>query len=175
MEKAELRQLIRQRKQQFRQQQLQELSLHKMKVLLQHPLIQKAQFILHYYSLSDEVDTHQSIVDLLHQGKHILLPVVNDEVLNLREYTSPEDLYEGTFHIMEPMGLPFECYDKIDIAVVPGMSFDDQGHRLGRGKGYYDRFLAAHPNIYKIGVCFDFQKMELVPTDIHDIKMDEVI
>jgi 5-formyltetrahydrofolate cyclo-ligase len=175
MEKAELRQLIRQRKQQFSQQQLRELSLLKMKLLLQHPLIQKAQFILHYYSLPDEVDTHQSIVDLQHQGKHILLPAVDGDMLNLREYSSPEDLREGAFHIMEPVGRLFERYDEIDVAIIPGMSFDAQGHRLGRGKGYYDRFLAVHPGIYKIGVCFDFQKTEWVPTDIHDIQMDEVI
>ena len=55
------------------------------------------------------------------------------------------------------------------------MSFDPQGNRLGRGKGYYDRFLAQVPQAYKIGVCFDFQKVELVPTDENDIQMNEVI
>ena len=55
------------------------------------------------------------------------------------------------------------------------MSFDSEGHRLGRGRGYYDRFLAQVPQAYKIGVCFDFQRVEQVPVDDNDRVMDEVI
>ena len=55
------------------------------------------------------------------------------------------------------------------------MAFDRAKHRLGRGKGYYDRFLSNVPNIYKIGVCFDFQKVDNVPSDDFDIPMDEVL
>jgi 5-formyltetrahydrofolate cyclo-ligase len=67
------------------------------------------------------------------------------------------------------------CQFKAPIILVPGIAFDPQGHRLGRGKGYYDRFLAAHPDIYKIGVCFDFQKVPEVPVDEFDIPVDEVV
>ena len=55
------------------------------------------------------------------------------------------------------------------------MSFDHHGNRLGRGRGYYDRFLNAISSIYKIGVCFHFQRVNEVPTDENDIRMDEVI
>ena len=85
------------------------------------------------------------------------------------------DLQEGAFHILEPVGEPFTDYDQIDVALVPGMAFDAAGHRLGRGKGYYDRFLAAHPHLHKIGVCFPFQRVAEVPSEAHDIIMDEVI
>ena len=62
------------------------------------------------------------------------------------------------------------------MAVIPGMAFDSNGNRLGRGKGYYDRFLSMLPaRIYKIGVCFDFQKFEHIPTATNDIQMDCVI
>lgn len=88
---------------------------------------------------------------------------------------SPDDLQEGAFHILEPTGTAFTDYDSIEIAVVPGMSFDAEGHRLGRGKGYYDRFLPRIPRAYKIGICFDFQKTPHVPTDAHDVPMDEVL
>ena len=73
------------------------------------------------------------------------------------------------------MGEQFTDYDKIDLALVPGMAFDAAGHRLGRGKGYYDRFLGEHPHIYKIGVCFPFQRVAEVPSEAHDVVMDEVI
>ena len=73
------------------------------------------------------------------------------------------------------VGKPFPCYSEIDVAIIPGMSFDNDGNRLGRGKGYYDRLLAKIPQTYKIGMCFDFQKVEEVPTEETDIRMDEVL
>ena len=58
---------------------------------------------------------------------------------------------------------------------MPGVGFDASGNRLGRGKGYYDRLLRQMPTVYKLGMCFDFQKIEAVPTDQHDICMDEIL
>ena len=76
---------------------------------------------------------------------------------------------------MEPVGEPFTAFDQIDVALVPGMAFDAAGHRLGRGRGYYDRFLAAHPQLHTIGVCFPFQRVADVPSEAHDIMINEVI
>ena len=76
---------------------------------------------------------------------------------------------------MEPDGPLFSDYDAIDVAIIPGMSFDAEGNRLGRGKGYYDRFLAQASSVYKLGICFDFQKVEHVPHTPTDIVMDEVL
>ncbi len=83
---------------------------------------------------------------------------------------------------MEPVGEAFTDYEKIDVALVPGMAFDAAGHRLGRGKGYYDRFLSSHlsslnshPSPLLIGVCFPFQRVAEVPSEEHDVLMDEVI
>ena len=81
----------------------------------------------------------------------------------------------GSFGIQEPTGELFTDYDTIDVAIIPGMAFDAEGHRLGRGKGYYDRFLSRVPHLYKIGLCFSWQLVDHVPYDEHDIKMDEVI
>lgn len=131
---------------------------------------------LTYWPLSDEVDIRPLIDQLVAEGKTVVLPkVTGDETMELRRYTSRDDLQEGAFHILEPVGEPFTDYDQIDVALVPGMAFDAAGHRLGRGKGYYDRFLAAHPHLYKIGVCFPFQRVAEVPSEAHDIIMDEVI
>ena len=95
--------------------------------------------------------------------------------MELRCYEGPNDLMGGFFNIMEPVGKPFTQLESIDVAIVPGMGFDTRGNRLGRGKGYYDRFLARIPSLYKIGVCFPFQKMPGIPADDNDIMMDEVI
>ena len=128
------------------------------------------------HSLPDEVDTHEVLNLLVAQGKTVLLPVVSGKTnMMLRRYANPDDLYIGPFNIMEPIGEPFNDYDQIELAVIPGIAFDEEGHRLGRGRGYYDRFLPLLPHAYKIGLCFDFQKVEHVPTDANDITMDEVL
>ncbi len=176
MNKKDLRQFIRMQKGQFTQKELDELSLPIMKRLLAHPRIKQAHTLLMYYSLDDEVNTHEVINQLVDQGKTVLLPaVVDDTRMELRQYTGPLDLEGGFFHIMEPVGKLFTDYDNIEVAVVPGMAFDSRCNRLGRGKGYYDRFLSQMPAIYKIGVCFDFQKLPGIPAEENDIKMDEVL
>lgn len=201
MDKQELRKEIRNRKRQFTQGQLGELSLSVISQLRKHPKVRAAHTLLLYYSLPDEVNTHEWIDELVAEGKRVLLPVVvNDKDMVIREYTGKHDLAEGSFHIMEPVGKLFaeEDYQEIEVAIIPGMSFDDTGHRLGRGKGYYDRFLTKlrgtevdksgtevdksdtedknlSTEVYKIGVCFGFQKLQEIPFESHDILMNEVI
>ena len=129
-----------------------------------------------YWSLPDEVDIRPLIDALVGQGDIVLLPkVLDDDNMELRRYTSSDDLREGAFHIMEPAGTPFTDYSQIDVALVPGIAFDAAGHRLGRGRGYYDRFLSTHLSLLLIGVCFPFQRVAEVPTDPHDVCVDEVI
>lgn len=173
MSKSELRQHIREKKRQFTRQQLDELSLSVLDRL--RPRLRDAHIVLAYYSLPDEVNTHQLIDELVAEGKTVLLPKVLDgETMELRRYTGRQDLSEGSFHIMEPVGEPFSDYSEIDLSLIPGMAFDAQGNRLGRGKGYYDRFLRAM-SVRTIGVCFDFQRVDEVPTDENDVAVDEVI
>lgn len=109
----------------------------------------------------------------------IVLPcVVDDENLELRLYTTPEDLAErGKYKIPEPTGPIFIDYGSVDIAFIPGMAFDASGHRLGRGKGYYDRLLSRPEflNVKKVGVCFDFQMVPEVPSEPHDCLMDQIL
>lgn len=178
MLKSELRSQIRQSKRQFTQQQLREWSLPVVSRLKER--LRDARVVLAYYSLPDEVCTHQLIDDLVAEGKIVLLPkVLDDETMELRRYAGIHDLREGAFHIMEPVGEPFVDYQQIDVALIPGMAFDAQGHRLGRGKGYYDRFLSqflvSDSQLRTIGVCFDFQKVAEVPVEANDMPVDEVI
>ena len=167
---------MRQRKGQFTQQQLCELSLPIVARI--KPMLADAKTIVAYYSLPDEVDTHRLIDDLLADGKTVYLPkVISDEEMVLCRYTGADSLREGAFGIMEPVGAPIPAEEVIDVVLVPGMAFDASGNRLGRGKGYYDRFLKtlATPRPHLIGVCFDFQKVEVVPTTSCDVKVDVVV
>jgi 5-formyltetrahydrofolate cyclo-ligase len=176
MTKAELRTHIRMLKGMVSAEELRRQSETIMKRLLANPAVAQSKTILMYYSLDDEVCTHNAIDTLAGQGKTVLLPVVvGEKDMELRRYSGPQDLQGGFFNIMEPVGERFTDYSQIDVAVVPGMSFDTRGNRLGRGKGYYDRFLPQLEQAYKIGVCFDFQKMPGIPTEENDVRMDIVI
>ena len=174
MYKDELRRQIRQIKRQFTSRQLEELSLPVLARL--RPLLQDAAVVMAYYSLPDEVNTHRLLDELVEEGKTVLLPeVVDDETMVLRRYRSRADLREGAFHIMEPVGELFTDYRQIDVVLVPGVAFDAEGHRLGRGRGYYDRFLKTVGTVSKIGVCFDFQKVQEVPVGPDDVMVDRVV
>lgn len=178
MDKKELRRYIREQKRHFTPQQLGEMSLRIMSSLLSHSQVQKADSVLMYHSLPDEVDTHSALDQLLAMGKKVLLPkVVSDTEMTIHEYTGKDSLQPSEpYGILEPTTPELSIINcQLSIAVVPGMAFDRQGHRLGRGKGYYDRFLSQIPNIYKIGVCFPFQMLESIPSESTDVVMDEVI
>ena len=80
-----------------------------------------------------------------------------------------------SFGILEPVGELYTDYDSIDMIVVPGVAFDRQGNRLGRGRGYYDKILKETRAAKKVGICFDFQFVEEVPVDELDVRMDLVV
>lgn len=126
-----------------------------------------------YHSLNDEVHTHDFINKWKGQKK-IVLPVVVHDQLELRLYTEESNLRTGSFGIAEPTGDRFIDYQAIDIAIIPGVAFDLEGHRLGRGKGYYDKLLPYIPAI-KVGICFPFQLMKEIPVEKTDINMDIII
>ena len=176
MLKQELRKEIRSLKRQFSREELQAFSAEIMQRLLVHPRLNAARTILLYHALADEVDTQEAIELFRRQGKTILLPkVIGEGEMEVRVYDGPDSLQVGAFGILEPSGKPFERLCDIDVAVIPGMGFDPSGNRLGRGKGYYDRFLVKIPQAYKLGICFAFQKVDAVPVDEYDVRVDEVL
>ncbi|MDY6801999.1 MAG: 5-formyltetrahydrofolate cyclo-ligase [Bacteroidota bacterium] len=135
---------------------------------------QQAETIMAYWSMDDEVFTHDFVLKWFKE-KLILLPSVKGDELEPRVFKGLDDMIEGTaFGIKEPKSLYKKSLDKIDLIIVPGVAFDKQNNRLGRGKAYYDKLLSK-TNALKVGVCFDFQMLESVPADQYDIKMDLVI
>lgn len=128
--------------------------------------------LLLYHALPDEVQT----IDFLEQwytSKCILLPVVVGDILHLKQYLGKDAVRKSTFNILEPIGENFTALDKIELSCIPGVAFDKEGNRLGRGKGYYDKLLPAIAGL-KWGICFDFQTIESLPHEPHDIQMDEI-
>lgn len=175
MTKTELRKHIRTQKSQYSAAELVAMSEGTISRLL--PIISahaEWHTILLYHSLPDEVHTHNLIAALHAEGKHILLPSVVGSDIVLHEYISADSMKEGDYGISESTGAIFTDYAHIDVAIIPGMAFTPDGHRLGRGKGYYDRLL-RHLHCPKIGIALPFQVVDNIPHEPHDIMMDRVI
>ena len=177
MNKKELRKLIAQRKAEHTTQQRRQLSQDVCSRVLSTPEWAEAETVLLYHSLADEVDTAELIAAGVGQGKQILLPVVVGSELELRIYDGPETLKRGAYGILEPTGslFPSPRYPQISLAIIPGVAFDKDGHRLGRGKGYYDRLLPRLTGACKVGICWNFQLLEHIPTEDHDITMNRIV
>lgn len=139
------------------------------------PQFQQAHTVLLYWSMDDEVQTHD-FVERWYKEKLLLLPCVDGDDLVLRRYTGPQCMVQGEqFGIGEPTGPIFTQLDSIDLIMVPGVAFDPKGNRMGRGRGFYDRLLKSTPKAYKVGVAFSFQMVESVPIEAFDVPMDTVV
>lgn len=136
-------------------------------------IFQEAKTIFIYNHLGDEVHTSDFIRKWGEQKK-FYLPVVTDDNLQFRPYSPDIDFKQSALGIMEPIGEDFTDYNKVDLIIVPGMAFDRKMNRMGRGRGYYDRFL-SQLKAPRMGICFDFQLFDQIPVDEKDIKMDYVV
>ena len=138
----------------------------------------QAKCVALYASVRNETDTKLIFHSALDLGKRILYPVVCDRQMIFRNVERLELLQKGAFGILEPPYSGIEQQtDEADLIIVPGVAFDLSGHRIGYGKGFYDRFLHHTKHIpYMIGLCHDFQLLEeAIPVDIHDIPMNMIV
>lgn len=172
MSKPELRNHIKQLKKQHTKEQLIEQSSRILEKLENNEAFIQAEKVMLYNSLPDEVQT-QAFLQKWSSRKQIILPtVVGDDIVPV-EMTPDADFVVGDFNILEPKNEPYQ--GDFDLIVVPGVAFDKKGNRLGRGRGYYDRFLCQYMNVPRIGICFDFQWLDEIPAEPNDIAMNEVI
>ena len=136
-------------------------------------LYTNSQNIACYFPIGSEVNTRNVMLNILEQGKNLLLPkVVND---NLEFYIVPnlEKLEKGSFEIMEPKDSCKKA-EKINCVLIPTVGVSKTGIRLGYGKGYYDRFLSSTDAV-KISLTYSKQIVKSIPNDSHDIKIDWIV
>lgn len=144
----------------------------------QLPTAAAAHTALLYHPIAHEVDLRPLIDEWYAQGRRIVLPeVADDGLLRLRLYEGRQSLRRGAYGIMEPTGalLTPADYAEICLAIVPGLSFDDRGYRLGRGRGYYDRLLPHLPHATLVGLAYACQRTDRVPTEPQDVRMHTVV
>ena len=138
----------------------------------------EADCIALYAPAHNETDTELLLTAAFQAGKRVLYPAVCGHQMVFRLVERIEALQKGAFGILEPSptGTDHQA-DEADLIVVPGVAFDLAGHRVGYGKGFYDRFL-HHPDCsaHLVGLCHDFQlRDELIPADAHDIPMEIIV
>ena len=156
-------------------------SLRIQKKLFSLTAFKKAKSVCFYVSLPSEVDTIGMIDKALALGKHVFVPKANLENKELSLYEIKDrvkDLKKGAYGIMEPRAgrTRLACLEEVECLIVPGIAFDKKNRRLGRGKGYYDRFLGTFGSkILKIGLAFSFQVVAQIPVAAHDQPVDKVL
>ena len=138
--------------------------------------VKQAKTICTFISAFKEPDTVEIIKELWEQDKKIVVPITDIEsgTLSLSYINSMDDMKKGAYGILEPKTVRKADENNIDVILVPGLAFDRNGGRMGFGKGYYDRLLESSKAV-KIGLCYDFQILEKIPTEIHDVPMNFVI
>ena len=106
------------------------------------------------------------------------LPKITGSEMSFHQIEADSKLESGKFSILEPKAEWLQFTEELQlpaIILIPGLAFDSKGNRLGRGMGYYDRFLTKYPSLIKIGLCYDFQLISEVPFEDHDVRMDYIV
>lgn len=132
--------------------------------------------VLGFASFGTELPTDPTMEAVLAAGKRLLLPYVDGQRLRAAQVASVDDLAPGYRGIREPVERTPVDLSTADLVLVPGVAFDERGHRLGYGGGFYDGLLSEIPRrIPRAGLCFDLQIVESVPVAEHDEPVDLVI
>jgi 5-formyltetrahydrofolate cyclo-ligase len=138
----------------------------------------KAERIMFYLDFDGEVKTETMINKARELGKEIYVPFCDTQENSLRPCIFNKDsvLKKGPYKTLEPQNRSVLPIDKLNLVIVPALAFDENGNRLGRGKGYYDRFLKnISGHTYSIGLAFDFQILPTLPVKPHDMPVDKVL
>lgn len=157
-----------------------ERSLQIGRSLRRSPLYRRAKRILCYVAFDGEVETRPILKQALKEGKRVAVPVTfkeKREMVAVEIQDLKQDLVRiGAFGISEPAFLRRLNPKELDLIIVPGVAFDREGQRLGRGGGYFDRFLEKlPPQVPRIGLAFRFQLLKKIPWESHDQPVTRLI
>ena len=174
-DKKELRARIRQQKRAMTEEEIVHKSQRLMELFCTSEAYRKAESIYGYLPYNQEVRTTPMLEQALRDGKRVAVPkIFGDEM----KFIWLEDLTQvapGYSRIPEPVEDGPIADDPASLVLMPGLAFDAQGHRIGYGGGFYDRFLEQEPNHPTLALCYDFQMLPHLETEEHDIPVDCVI
>lgn len=147
--------------------------------LMEQSWYANAHTILVYSAIQSEVDLSLFCAQAQRDGKVLYFPKVFGENMEFFRIDDATQLQKGAFSVMEPNVDEFALKPyQSDIGapvLVPGVAFSERGERIGYGKGYYDRYISAHPNLFPVGICFSCQLLDAIPVESQDITMCQIM
>ncbi len=142
--------------------------------VLQFPELIEAKTVCVYMPTGNEIDTTEIIRYCKENGKRLAAPRVNGDTMEFYYFTDETDMKQGAYDIWEPTGTE-AVEDEESLVIMPGVAFDLSCNRIGYGKGYYDRYLSAHPHMKKVALAYDFQIVGRIKREVHDVRPDVVV
>ena len=175
MDKTQLRRYIREQKRAMSEEEIVQRSARLAQMFAATPAYQAAKTIYGYLSYNQEVRTMPILEQALRDGKRVAVPKVYGEEMRFLYLDALSLVAKGYGGIPEPIADEPVADDKPALVLMPGLAFDPEGHRIGYGGGFYDKFLAAEPNHPTLALCYDFQFLPTLETAPHDIPVDQVL
>ena len=175
MDKAELRKQIRDLKRAMTPEQIEEKSAELCRLFFITEYYQKAKTIYGYLPYNQEVRTVPMLEQALRDGKRVAVPKCYGDTMKFIYMDDLSQVAPGYANIPEPIADEPVADDPTALVLMPGMAFDPQGHRIGYGGGFYDKFLAAEPDHPTLALCYDFQMLPHLETEEFDIPVDCVL
>lgn len=176
MSKSSIRQEIALKRKTLTSQWIQANSLQVIKNIQSQAAFLAAQRLALYMAIGGEVDIEALFSLCWKQNKQTCIPIFNPTTqhYNLAEVSKSTQFTTGRYGIREPISPKLVSTDTLDLILVPGVAFDLQGNRLGRGGGYYDHLLKGFTG-HTFGVAFDFQLRPSIPLEPHDQPVEKII
>ena len=175
MDKKALRRQIREQKRAMTQAQIEEKSRLLTQQFLASQLYRQAKTIYGYLPYNQEVRTVPMLEQALKDGKQVAVPKVYGDEMKFIYLTDLSRVEKGYAGIPEPVADGPVAEDPTALVLMPGLAFDPQGHRIGYGGGFYDKFLASEPGHPTLALCYDFQMLPQLQTEEFDIPVDLVL
>lgn len=175
MDKKALRDMIRQKKRAMTQEQIRQASSLLGEKLAACPQYRQAKAIYGYLPYNQEVRTVPMLERALAEGKRVAVPKVYGDEMKFIYITDLMQVEKGYSGIPEPIADGPVADDPAALVLMPGLAFDPQGHRIGYGGGFYDKFLAAEPEHPTVALCYEFQMLPAIETEEYDIPVDCVL
>jgi len=175
MDKTELRRRIREKKRAMTPEEIEERSRELGRRFAATEAYRRAKTIYGYMPYNQEVRTIPIMRQAQADGKRVAVPKVYGDTMKFLWLDDLNAVAPGAYNIPEPIADGPEADDETALVLMPGLAFDPEGHRCGYGGGFYDKFLAAHPNHPTIALCYGFQMFDHLDVDAHDIPVDAVL
>lgn len=175
MDKSALRKEIREKKRAMTPAQIEEASRNLTQQFFATSYYREAKTLYGYLPYNQEVRTEPILLQALKDGKKVAVPKVYGDTMRFLYIEDFSKIEKGYAGIPEPIADEPVAQDEMALVLMPGLAFDKEGHRIGYGGGFYDKFLWEEPNHPTVALCYAFQMLPSLETEEFDVPVDLVL